>query len=205
GVAGTRVSALFLAEGRRATRVGFSTQWSAAAPHQPFRYGGAVTPAAVSPHVAAALDDVIRRITRVVPLMGINSADFLVDGDQFWLLEINPRPGATFDVFESEGGSLFALHVDACGGKLPARIPDPVGARASAIVYAAQDIPTMPAVEWPDWTADRPRADTSIRSGDPLCTVTAAAATADEARALVAQRSQAGPSLGSPRAARAHK
>ena len=57
-----------------------------------------------------------------MPLAGLNSVDFLVADDAVWLLEINPRPGATLDIFEPDGGSLFALHVQACGGVLPERV-----------------------------------------------------------------------------------
>jgi predicted ATP-grasp superfamily ATP-dependent carboligase len=186
-VAGTAVSALFLADGRRTTPVGFSTQWSSPAPYQPFRYGGAVT-AAISPRTAQALNDAIRRVMRAVPLAGLNSADFLIDGDRIWLLEINPRPGATLDLFEPDGASLFAMHVEACRGRLPPHVPLPAGARAAAIVYAEQDIPVVPAFDWPDWTADRPQPGSAVKAGEPLCTVTAVAASAEEARRMVEER-----------------
>jgi uncharacterized protein len=188
-VAGIPVSALILADGHRATVLGFSTQWSAPAPHKPFRYGGAVTPAAISPVTALALEDAVRRIMRVVPLVGLNSVDFLVDGDEFSLLEINPRPGATLDLFEPPQGSLFGLHVEACGGAL-AELAPREGARASAIVYAEHDIASVPPLEWPAWTADLPCAGTSVKADEPLCTVMAAAATADVARQLVARRAE---------------
>ena len=47
-VRGRSVSALFLADGARSRTLGFSEQWAAPTPRQPFRYGGAVRPAGVA-------------------------------------------------------------------------------------------------------------------------------------------------------------
>jgi predicted ATP-grasp superfamily ATP-dependent carboligase len=187
-VRGVPVSALFLADGRRAVTIGLSTQWCAPAPARPFRYGGAVRPAVLAPGVADALNDAVQRLAQAIPLIGLNSADFLVDGGEFSLLEINPRPGATLDVFEPEEQSLFALHIAACEGNLGSAPPRLVGAHAAAIVYAERDIAAFPALEWPAWTADRPHSGTAIEAGEPLCTVSATAPTAAAAKSLVDAR-----------------
>jgi predicted ATP-grasp superfamily ATP-dependent carboligase len=187
-VPGVAVSALFLADGRRAMTLGFSAQWASPTAQRPFRYGGAVRPAALAPGMADALASSLHRLMPAIPLVGLNSADFLVDRDEFRLLEINPRPGATLDVFEPAEGSLFSLHVAACKGQLVTAAPCLDGARAAAIVYAERDIAAVPATQWPDWTADRPGPGTVIKAGEPLCTVMAAAATAAAARAGVDER-----------------
>jgi predicted ATP-grasp superfamily ATP-dependent carboligase len=185
---GVPVSALFLADGRRAMTLGFSTQWASPTTRRPFRYGGAVRPAALASALASTLADAVNRLVQAIPLVGLNSADFLVHGDEFRLLEINPRPGATLDVFEPAQGSLFALHVAACEGKLDSAPPRFDGARAAAIVYAERDIAAVPAVRWPNWAADRPHSGTAIKAGLPLCSVKAAATTAAAARAGVDER-----------------
>jgi uncharacterized protein len=186
-VAGTPVSLLFLADGQRALILGSSAQWAAPTALAPFRYGGAVRPAALTASAAGALAETVRRVAAAIPLVGLNSADFLVDKDGFRLLEINPRPSATLDIFEPPGGSLFALHMSACDGALDCTAPNVAGAMATAIVYADRDV-IIPAVQWPDWTADRPHAGTEIKAGEPLCTVHACAATAAEARAMADER-----------------
>ena len=187
-VAGEPVSALMLGDGSRAMVLGFSAQWSSPTPRHPFRYGGAVRPAALDENMKQAMTAALQRLVALVPLVGMNSADFLVDGDAFHLLEVNPRPGASFDLFEPEASSLFALHLDACAGKLPPQAPAFADAMAGAIVYAEHDIAAVPAIDWPDWTADRPVADSRINAGGPLCSVFARAATAQEAKALVGRR-----------------
>jgi predicted ATP-grasp superfamily ATP-dependent carboligase len=185
---GTPVSALFLADGRRALILGFSTQWASPTRRRPFRYGGAVRPAAIATDTASALAGAVHRLMQAIPLVGLNSADFLVDGNEFRLLEINPRPGATLDVFEPAEGSLFAMHVGACEGELADAPPRLDGAFAAATVYAESDIVASPATQWPDWTADRSPPGTAFKAGDPLCTVTAAADTAAAAKARVDER-----------------
>lgn len=185
---GTPVSALVLADGRRADVLGFSSQWASPVVGQPFRYGGAVRPAPLAPVVAEALAAAAERLAEAIPLVGLNSVDFLVDGNEFCLLEVNPRPGATLDIFEPPDGSLFALHLAACEGELPLKTPSFGGAAAAAIVYAEHDVPLLPHLDWPDWTADRPHGGIAVQAGDPLCTVRATAATATKARRLVGDR-----------------
>jgi uncharacterized protein len=200
-VSGMPVSALVLADGHDVRVLGFSAQWGAPTPHQPFRFGGAVAPAPISSATAQRLIDMAQRLMAHVPLVGLNSFDFLLDGDTVWLLEVNPRPGATLDLFEPEDGSLFAAHVAACQGALP-RMPAILArAKAITIVYADHDIASVPVLDWPSWTADRPRPGTCIKAGEPLCTVLATAAGTDEARRIVAARRETVLSLMVARAA----
>jgi len=192
-VCGTPVAALFLADGERAAVLGFSAQWSLPTPRQPYRYGGAVRPATLAPRTANLLSAAVHRLAASMSLVGLNSADFLVDGELFWLLEINPRPGATLDIFELPEGSLFALHMAACAGKLVMGSPYPEGAKAAAIVYAEDEIPSVPILAWPDWTADRPLVGSAIKAGQPLCTVYACSSAAAGARALADARREIVP------------
>jgi predicted ATP-grasp superfamily ATP-dependent carboligase len=187
-VEGVPISALFLADGRRAMVLGFSLQWSAPTSRLTFRYGGAARPAPLTKEMIEAMTRTVERLMTAVPLVGLNSADFLMKDDHFHLLEINPRPGATLDIFEPRDQSLFALHVMACRGTLPTTPPAYDGAAANAIVYAQRDVPVMPALDWPEWTADRPVTGSVVMAHAPLCTVFAAASTMDEARKLVERR-----------------
>jgi len=189
-VGGWPVSALVLADGRRAMVLGFSIQWAEPTPRHPYRYAGAARPAPIAPAIAEAMTEVVQRLCAELTLVGLNSFDFLLDGASFHLLEINPRPGATMDIFEPEEGSLFALHVAACGGAVPDRAPSYAAAKAGAILYADRTIAAMPAFEWPDWTADRPAAGSCVPAQTPICTVMASASSAASARRRVAERSR---------------
>ena len=164
--------------------LGFSTQWTAPTRAPPVPLWRCGAPAPIAADTQTALTHAVQPLAAATPLVGLNSADFLVDGDGFRLLEINPRPGATLDMFEPPGGSLFALHMSACDGALASQAPSLTGAAATAIVYAERDT-TIPPLDWPDWTADRPHAGTAVKTGEPLCTVLASPRRATEAKQLV--------------------
>lgn len=190
-MAGRPVSLLFLADGRGVLPVGFSRQWVAPARGHPYRYGGAVGPVPASGETAAAMIDAVSRIAGTVGLVGLNSADFLAGPAGWCLLEINPRPGATLDLFDRPPmPSLFGLHLAACAGRLPAELPSLTGCRAAMVVYSAVPILLRDGLCWPDWTADRPRTPARIPAGAPLCTVIADGPDMKEARRLAGRRAR---------------
>jgi uncharacterized protein len=179
-LAGRAVSALFLADGKRAVVLGLSEQWTDPVPASPFRYGGAARPALVPAVVARAMRDCLVRLTRESGLVGLCSADFMMRHGGFDLLEINPRPGATLDIYQDK--RLFGWHVDACGGCLPDEIEPFAGAAAAAVVYARTPIRLSYGFIWPQWTADRQPPGEEVAAGAPFCTVLAEAETAALAR-----------------------
>ncbi|HET9018864.1 MAG TPA: ATP-grasp domain-containing protein [Acetobacteraceae bacterium] len=183
--AGRPVSALLLGDGTRAMVLGFSEQWTAPTAQAPFRYGGAARPAVLSAAQEAALTDAATRIAAASGIVGLASADFLMRPDGFDLLEINPRPGATLDVFTA--APLFAWHVAACDGNLPDRAPPLAGAEAAAIIYARRACRVPAGFPWPDWAADRQRAG-PVAAGAPIATVRAGGTDAAEARAAAERR-----------------
>jgi uncharacterized protein len=187
-VAGAPVSVLVLSNGHAAQVLGTSSQWTRPSTDMPFRFGGAVRPADALAEVLTNICVAALKIVRALELVGLNSVDFLADAHGFHLLEVNPRPGATLDIFADCDGAIFAAHLEACRGHLPARPLIFTTAAATAIAYAPCELPSMPALTWPDWCKDRQRPGTLLRAGDPVCTVSAEAETADAARALVEAR-----------------
>ncbi len=190
GVAGRAVSAAFLADGRSAHILGFSEQWTAGDAASPFRYGGCAGPVHLSPALGAAIEAACRAIAAALGLVGLNSLDLLIEGERFHVIEVNPRPGATLDIFDGLGGvSLWRLHLDAVAGRLPSISHDaPAEARAAAVIYAADRVVIPTAMTWPAWTADRGTPGTIIDRGAPVCTVRARAATTIAARACAERR-----------------
>jgi predicted ATP-grasp superfamily ATP-dependent carboligase len=188
-VAGASVSALFLATGKKAEILGLSMQWTAPTPASPFRYGGAVGPIDVEPAEGGEIARSVAAIASDLDLVGLNSADFLVSDDAVWLIEINPRPGATLDVFESNEEPLFARHFAACEGRLMPASPS-MAVKAAEIVYAPCEVVIHEGRNWPDWMVDRPSQGTRIAAGEPLCTALAPGATVDLARMCANERAQ---------------
>lgn len=190
-VGGEPVSALFLGDGRgRVLVLGFSAQWASPASGEPFRYGGAVQPATLDALLAAEMAAAVGRVAAAVGLVGLNGADFVVRAEGFDLLEINPRAGASLDVFDMGERALFGLHVEACRGVLPAAAPRFPEASASAVAYARRTVAVPAGFAWPGWAADRQPAGRPARAGEPFCTVLARAGNAVAARALAVERAE---------------
>ncbi|MBV9289093.1 MAG: ATP-grasp domain-containing protein [Hyphomicrobiales bacterium] len=184
-VVGETYSALFLANGQTAQILGFCAQWATPGPAQPFRFGGVCGPA---PLEAATAARAVAELVRHLGLVGLNSADFVVAPDETWLIEINPRPGASLEVFDSARAPLMAAHLAACAGRLkPLRSKKAV--TAVETVYASLDIRARAGFTWPSWAVDRPPAHTRVRRGDPFCTVIAEGPTLAKARSLLERRS----------------
>ena len=169
-VEGRPVSALVLGDGARCRVLGFSEQWSTFQNGRPFRFAGAARPAALSRSLEAQLASAIERVYAAVPLVGSTASISWRRIATIALLEANPRPGATFDIFEpitTGPDTLLGQHVAACEGRL-ARAVGLDGACASQIVYADREIGCLPKLDWPDWARDRQvecsRSPAAIRS-----------------------------------------
>lgn len=170
---------------KRGNAFAMSRQWTSPLPKRPYRYGGAVGSLELDVDLEARLIDISLALADELNLVGLVSFDFLVIDGEPLLLEINPRPGATHDVFDDASGTLFRAHVEAClGGDTAARISSdwhPPPARAAAFLYADRGPLAVPEVDWPDWAADRPRPGSNIAPHQPLATVLADAADVDAA------------------------
>jgi len=188
-VEGRAVSALFVANGRNARVLGFSEQWTAPAPRKPWRYGGAVQPASLSRAAAAAMEQAVARAAKAFGLRGLASADFVLAENQPQLLEINPRPGATLDIFADAVKPLLNLHLDAVlNGKLRWKTLMFEGAAASGILHASTTVIVPRNMKWPLWSADLPKPGERIDKQRPICTVLARAGTQGQAKRLVHAR-----------------
>ena len=188
-VSGRSISALFAARGVETIVLGFSEQWTAPAPGKPWRYGGASQPAGISRAAAEQITGIVSRVAADFQLTGLNAADFVLRGDDPLLLEINPRPGATLDIFASTSTPLLEIHLDAViSGTLPSHAPVYEDATASAIVFAPETLAIPTEIVWPAWAADLPKIGQRIDKERPICTLLARAGSAADARRLVQTR-----------------
>jgi predicted ATP-grasp superfamily ATP-dependent carboligase len=187
---GRPMSALFLADGRRACIVGFNEQWPVALSSRiPFAYGGAITTTDLPPAAEATIVQAVDRLTAALGLRGLNGLDFILDGQCAYAIELNPRPTATLDLYDDAAlGGLLARHLDACRGELREPIRTSGLHRAQAIVYAQRTWQVPSGLAWPDWVSDIPAGGSSIPAGAPICTVHARAATSRQTRLLAFAR-----------------
>ncbi|WP_206453133.1 ATP-grasp domain-containing protein [Aurantimonas marina] len=187
-VAGERWSAGIVAAGGKLALLGFTRQWAAPSAAEPYRYGGAVGP--LQPPETAGRD-ILAQIGRLIartPLTGLCSVDFVLAPGGPVMLEINPRAGATIDVFDTDAEPLFALHLAACQGRLPDRFAGPRQMRATGLAWVDADVTLPEHFVWPDWTRDRSAPPVAFHAGQPLCTIVAKAANPAAAQALFDSR-----------------
>jgi uncharacterized protein len=186
---GRSLSALFVADGRQARVIGLNEQWTAGSSAcAPYCYGGAVSGIAISLAIKAQLTRWLDQLVRASGLVGLNGLDFLLDRDQMFVLEINPRPTATIDLYDADYETgLLALHLQACRGALP-EVCRPRRARAHAIVYATDTMRVPSGISWPKWCTDIPQGGSLIPRGAPICSVHAEAASSEQAHTLVMDR-----------------
>lgn len=153
---------------------GCCEQWSRGEPVEaPFTYAGAITLGRreLDRRTRRALGEAARAVAAELGLRGLCSLDFRVDGTRWWLIEVNPRPGATFELHERET-SLFRAHLQGVQGESLPSVPEVgEGCRGHRVVYADGGLRVPGRPTWPGWVSDRPRPGARIPADAPVCTV----------------------------------
>jgi predicted ATP-grasp superfamily ATP-dependent carboligase len=192
--AGTPMSALFIGNGRDARLLGCQELIVRALGARLHVYRGAIGPVALPADRQALLEAMLQALSRRFALRGLASLDFIDDGKQLWVLEINPRPSASMGLHD---GALMRSHVEAClRGKLPELPPMRHDAlRGTEIVFARAPLELTPAhaaaLAARGDCHDLPAAGSRFEAGDPVCSVTAQGAQVADVRAALAAKRQA--------------
>lgn len=190
-IQGRSVSLLFLANVDSIEVIGFNEQWLNPSIEMPFRYGGAVSNIDLPQAIQLQLINAAEKLTLEFGLIGLNSLDAVIEGEIAYVLEVNPRLSATFDLYDA---NLFNRHlqVSVKQTSISQAISQNIQlAKAHAIVYALEDVTIPLLFYWPHWVTDTPakqHAAISIKRGEPICTVLACADDADTAKQLVLAR-----------------
>jgi predicted ATP-grasp superfamily ATP-dependent carboligase len=187
---GVPMSVALVADGRRALRLGFNEQL-VGLDGAPYAWRGALGPLPVAPGVAAQIDAALQHLVPACGLRGLASLDFLLGADGgVSLLELNPRPGGTLQLYAPQ--APLRLHLRAClGAPLPAQpVPQPV--HALEVLYAPRPLRLTAAVlqrlARRGWVHDLPEAPVALAAREPVCSLSASAPQADAARALLRRR-----------------
>ncbi len=177
-IAGVPMSVTFLADGERVRILGVNRLLVEPVGNAPFCYAGVISGADLSASRFSELHDRIARMVRLTALRGLNGLDFIDDGTALWALEVNPRPPASFELYDDlADDGLVAAHIRSFAA-LPALGPAPVAtSRGIAIVYASADTPIDRTVTFPAWCRDIPQPGQTIPRGAPIVSVSASAAT----------------------------
>ena len=171
--AGTAHSVLFLADGEQVQVIGFNRQWSVRlSEDQEFVFSGLINSADLSDRHKAEITGRLKQMVSAFGLKGLNSLDFIHADDCSYVLEINPRPSASMQLYDQ---GLLVRHVRATSVALPlvaGRLKPPLQT-GYQIVYAEHDLIIPDHFEWPDWCMDLPKSGNMCRAGQPLCSIIA--------------------------------
>jgi predicted ATP-grasp superfamily ATP-dependent carboligase len=185
--AGTASSVLFLADTQKACVVGFHAQFNAdLSAGLEFAFSGLINHAILSAGQRSRLAGWLSQCVRAFALKGLNTLDFIRDGERIYVLEINPRPSASMQLY----GDLLVRHMAACEGTLPSALPAPEGFAGFRIVYADKDLRIPEGLVWPEWATDRPAAGTVLHAGQPVCSVISRGSGPSQVEAELADRQQ---------------
>ncbi len=190
-VVGDDFSLTFLACKGHVVPLGFNRCWSAPAASAPFRYGGAVRIDVDDLSCAPAVVAAAWALTRAFDLRGLCGLDFkMASPGQWYLLDLNPRPTATFELHESAGGR-FLEHVASCRTAPCNPAPSAyTGSAGHTVVYMGNDV-TIAAAEIAEWVTDIPTVGRHLSAGAPLCMVHARGPTRAATQSLLAARAKA--------------
>lgn len=182
---GVPMSATFVGNGNDksggATVLGFNRLLTRRFGRHPFVFCGAIGPLVLPPAVERRVRAAVDMLAEAFDLRGLGSLDFLLDGDEVRVLEVNPRVPATIALYTH--ARPIEAHLKACShGSLPVP-PSAAGVRGFEIVFArrALRLDARACASLADWPRchDRPFVDdtagsvASFEPGDPLCTLSA--------------------------------
>jgi predicted ATP-grasp superfamily ATP-dependent carboligase len=191
---GTSMSATFVADGRHAVVLGCNEQLTLAINAAPWAYAGVIGPVPISEAVARQVHDAVHALVVAFGVRGLCSLDFLLGTSGIEVLELNPRPSASLELYALAADGPLRSHLRACGGGAltPLSVHSPAVPRGNAIVFArgpleldaraAERLAAEPDVH------DVPQPGSRFARGDPVCSVGAQGPTTAALRAVLAAR-----------------
>jgi predicted ATP-grasp superfamily ATP-dependent carboligase len=190
-IPGQVMSVLFIADGERHRTIGYNMLGiPGASSPEPFLYNGAIAQASLRDGVRIQIEQVVDKLVSSLGLRGINSIDFIQNDAGSFVVDLNPRPTATLELYEHlMPDGWIKRHIEACRGELPV-IPIVASAEMHGhqIVYAPRTIEIPIDVAWPQWIKDRPGSGARVHKGEPLCSLYAKGTTASEVEDSLRQR-----------------
>jgi uncharacterized protein len=178
---GMSCSAVAIADGRGATVLGVTEQLHRAGHLWAGNVSPPRLPASERAELGGRFDAVCETVAARFGVRGAFGVDAIWDGRELWVLEVNPRPTASLELFAS---GAFDAHVRAARGvSLPTSgMPPAVRcAKVKLVLFADRDLRAPDPAWWPPGLVrDIPHRDEPIARGAPLCTLVSATAEPDE-------------------------
>jgi predicted ATP-grasp superfamily ATP-dependent carboligase len=170
---GMSCSAVAIGDGRAAVLLGLTEQLQLG---RSFQWMGNVAPPRLPEGELAELDGQLGAVCdEVAARFGVRGAfgvDAVWDGRCAWVLEVNPRPSASLELF---GPGCFEAHVRGARGLTAGTLPTAGPAKVKLVLYADRDVRAPDPGWWPEsLVRDVPHAGEEIKRGAPVCTLVSA-------------------------------
>ena len=183
----------FVANSQKAQVIGYNEIWSESdslSKFSSYKFAGAISLPDFPENLNEIINDYLQLLTNELSLIGLCGMDFIIDDqDKIQVLEINPRPTATFELHDQDG-DLMLQHINACQyGKLDSdQIIRAERCYAKQIFYTDEPMKIDQEIHWPEWVADQPHAGQIIKAHEPVCTIYADAEHVSKTKELLRER-----------------
>ncbi len=167
-LSGVSYSVLFVANGTAFTVIGFHRQWTTnLGPVQGFWFSAIAHCDSLDQAQQQAVIGWLQKLVPTLGLKGLNSLDFMLTEQQLTILELNPRPSASMQLYD---GKLLLQHIHACQGDLTP-FHSAGHYQLYRVIYAESDLTIPPGFIWPSECRDLPKSGTLIGRGQPICSI----------------------------------
>ncbi len=170
-LSGQSLSVLFVANGKHATIIGFNQQWTLP---QSFVFAGIINHVNLSVTHQHKVSEWANKLTLSYNLLGLCSLDFIYYKNKCYLLEINPRPPASMQLYQK---NLLTIHYQTCQGYACQGQLEPfiysTNKRYTAyqIIYAINKITIPLNMKWPTYCCNLPQSNVIINQKQPICSI----------------------------------
>ncbi|MDW3094959.1 MAG: ATP-grasp domain-containing protein [Gammaproteobacteria bacterium] len=192
---GVSMSALCISDQREHVIIGINQQYvNSNFDALPYLYEGALANAFISKENLIKIESYVDKLISYFNLVGVFSMDMVVARGEVFVIEINPRISASYELYEqlNPGLNLVDAHIRVCEGERLSNIlinSQNYALYGYLIIYADTDIEVHGDMLWPDWAKDKPESGRLISVGEPVCSVYVEAGNdAESVRTLLEER-----------------
>ena len=167
---GVPLSVLFIANSTNFKVCGFHKQQVISINNSEFIFSEVISYPDISDEIKRQLNSWIFSLVKAFGLVGLNSVDFMLENNQCYVLEVNPRASASMQLYGSE---LIDGHINSCLDKLLDIKINLEEFSAYQIIFAETNLIITKNIQWPKWIADIPQEGLLINTGMPICSIIA--------------------------------
>lgn len=177
-IRGEPISALYITDGHHRMCLGFnSLHTRILGQDYIYAYQGATANMSIDEETYFKSDNYVKKIIDSFNIKGVFSVDMIMDTSpgkmDVYVLEVNPRVSATFELYERINSHLNLVdeHIRVCEGERLFEFTLDKRVAAYRIVYADRECVVPPDINWPQWCKDLPETGRHIRLYEPICSV----------------------------------